>query len=199
MKAGCSDYPGALFDFAGYKLTIRAIARPAEQRNNTHFRAIGASAMASARFTQPSNGVRKAVKEKASRYGNLCAPFVIGLNIIDSCFWNDGDVEDALFGDDQIVDVRQPNGRWRSEIRRVPNGVFIRGHTPQNTRVSAVLAFRNLFPWSVSASKVRVFHNPWAKYPYSGVLDVVPAAREVNGVYLQSEGCSVSEVLNVPD
>jgi hypothetical protein len=197
MEAGCTDYPERWFDFAGYRVRIEAVARPEHQRNGPGLRTVGATAPGKGAFIQPGKALRKAIKEKASKYGDLLAPFIISLNVMDSSVWSDDDIADALLGDDQIVDVKQSDGTWISETRRIGNGSFMHRKTAQNTRVSAILAFRKLYPWSLSAAEVRLFQNPWTKYPYKGVLSTLPTADDVNGIYVPKQGRSVRNILNL--
>jgi hypothetical protein len=194
MIEGRTHFPDKSFDFAGYKVVVEAVARPQEQRNRPNLRTIGATAFGEGAFITPGANLRKAIKEKASKYGDLSAPFILCLNVMDSSVWGDRDISDALFGDDQIVEVKEPSGAWKTIVRRLTNGAFIH-RKPQNTRVSGILAFRHLYPWSLSTTEVRLFHNPWTRYPYEGVFNALPTAQDVNGTYVVENGRSVQEVL----
>lgn len=195
MEAGVSLYPVKDFDWNGYKIRLRAIPRTESQRGSSDTGLLGGQ-FGKGGIVPSNNAVHKAIKDKATKYGNLDAPFLICLNVIDRSVWSDSDLADTLLGDDQIVDVKQADGSFRSEIRRT-NGSFGHHANPHYTRVSGVLAFRNLFHWSLPTATVRLFHNPWATRPYSGVLNSLPTAKEVDGIYTFSDGRSVLEIFRL--
>ncbi len=188
-----TEHPTKTFNFDGYCVTIQAIPRAEERRGD---KAGGNVAVPPTRgaFVQRWNAVRDAIKAKASRYGELGAPFVICLDVVDSTVWDDQDIVEALLGEEEHVEVRQPDGSWDSQMRRATSGAFVFNNQPRNTRVSAVVAFRRLHLPFLEHALVRCFHNPWAKYPYEGPLRELPQARNESGTYRFVQGRSIAQV-----
>lgn len=133
--------------------------------------------------------IRRAVAEKARKYGVLTRPLVIALNNIGK--WVDEEaILLALFGEATLLSEAEKS--WRTE--RLKSGAFQEGF---NTRVSAVL-ITNVMPWSVSRATVCLYHNPFAKRPYSGVLCGLPQMRFVDGRWERSGGRHVAEIFRLP-
>ncbi len=121
--------------------------------------------------------IRDCVQNKATRYGKVDLPFVVvvncmGVNAVDD------EICDGIFGRD---------GVWRAHDDR------------RHTRLSAVLAFEQLFPWGVPRARAWLFHNPVAKIRYEGPLDRLPQlCFTENGIELR-EGCQIGSILGLAD
>ena len=107
--------------------------------------------------------IRARLRQKAKKYGNLDTPFVIALNVYDNFpMSKDIHVEQALIGDDVVVDTEQ------GPIRAIkPNGFWGYHGNKKYTRVSGILSVDCLTPFSVDRCEVTLWHNPFAEFPIS--------------------------------
>jgi hypothetical protein len=106
--------------------------------------------------------IRKALHQKAHRYGNeLDRPFVVALGVLRA-FADDTDVMDALFGNE--VYRFDPSTGVGSSARR-PDGVLIGPDGPRSRRLSAVLVGAYVAPWLSAATELKLWKNPWATFP----------------------------------
>ncbi len=117
--------------------------------------------------------VRKAIRDKAKKYGEIDTPFVIAVwPKLPFHFSSSNDDLVALYGDEDWV------GPNFSELRvyHRPNGVFtIKGEdcSHRYRHVSAVL-----FCHPDKTGSVRVYHNPFAKHSIG--MDVFKGAAQCN-------------------
>jgi hypothetical protein len=126
-------------------------------------------------WTGPSYPLRDALKKKATKYGQLAMPYVIGINSADVML-TDRDFEETLFGVRPGMTIagmtnELARGFWGSEAR------------PNHRRVSAVLFTKNLWPATVLMGQVYacLYLNPWAERPYDGLFMNLPTFRFENG------------------
>ena len=111
--------------------------------------------------TDDSTPVQRAIRKKASKYGQLDAPLVVAVNVSDPFFDKDDEIE-ALFGKEQIV-YFENRPDLSPELSREPDGVWVQGgYRPRYTRLSAVLVFRDLTPWNLHAIHNCLYFNPFA-------------------------------------
>jgi hypothetical protein len=115
-----------------------------------------------ASFIDDRTPIRKALDEKARRYGNeFDRPFVIALGIVRA-FADDIDVVDALFGDDILI--FDPSTGVGKPMRR-PNGLLMGPNGPRCRRVSGVLIAGYVAPWLSAKTDLKLWKNPWATFP----------------------------------
>lgn len=117
--------------------------------------------------------VRRALKEKARRYGRPSDPLVLAV-LTTSGFTDTEDVIDALFGSQAVqFDPRRPH--HATTVRR-PDGFWIAGDGYRGTRIAAVIMGDAILPWTVARSLPRLWLHPGAADPLRMVLDL-PTAR----------------------
>lgn len=112
--------------------------------------AIGASNTAETPDTV--RAIRRAVRQKSSRYGELNCPYVVSLTVHGEGGWIlDNAIERALYGDgtDRSM-VGRRNGLWNST---------------QNTRLSGVIVTQNIVPAPKHRGYLKLYLNPWAAHP----------------------------------
>lgn len=114
--------------------------------------------------------IRKAVQEKAGRYGKLSLPYVIAVNVL-SDHVDDTDAIEALFGDEQLIYRGGSALPQEPEFARAPNGAWYGPRGARNTRVSGVLIFEQLSESNISWVSASLYHNPWASRRYDGELN----------------------------
>lgn len=146
--------------------------------------------------------IRSALKKKSSRYGRLDRPLVVAL-LCNHSLPDDDDIIDALFGSStiqvtwtssgEVVDtrsVRRADGAWRG-----PRG-------KQNTRGSATLIARSLFPSSILSSVPRLWLHPEPEHEFVIPLPFPIRALDLStGRLVDLDGqCTtpLNEILGVP-
>ena len=144
----------------------------------------------------PEIPVRRAVEAKAKRYGDLDRPYVIAVNALD---FNTSsyDVTEALLGDEVTEDIETLDG-YVERHRRDDNGAFGRAARPRNQVVSAVLVFARLRLDTLATCPVRLFHHPWARRPYAGVLTKLPQRQVHERRYVEVDGMTLANLLGLP-
>lgn len=140
--------------------------------------------------------MRRKLKAKAGRYGDLGKPYVVAL-LCASSFADDHDIERALMGPIEYwydADARdlQPGRR--------PDGVWLGPTGPINTRLSAVLTFPQLSPTAICEVQPTLWLNPSATYPLTDPgpwrrMDVAATRAPV----LHPATATVAKVLGLPE
>jgi hypothetical protein len=110
--------------------------------------------------------LRRALAEKARKYGTLDTPFVIALNATDA-FADDLDIKDTLVG---ARGIHEYNDKGEVELTEVQLASFWFDHgKPTHARVSGVLTSIQLHPFSVARQTPILWCNPWASYRVDSV------------------------------
>lgn len=169
-QAGYGSIPAMEFEHEGCRITIRAFPKGPRVRGRPGVRPLGIVWLGTAgggfaRLEAPS-AIRTAVGRKATWYGDLDLPYIVGVNVAALVVDRDA-FADALFG------TLGPSAAPGEEARetRDRNGVWIGPEGPRNRRLSAALGTGNLTPWSIAQRDLCLYQNPWAYRPYVGELD----------------------------
>jgi hypothetical protein len=134
----------------GLLVRVEPIAKKGDARGKPSARPIGALA-GDAVWVTSRIAIAEALREKATRYGQLHAPYVVFVNCLgEMCDLEE--IREAIYG---------AGGLW-------PDG------KREFTRLSAVVALYHLLPWSVPRANICLFPNPNAAYPYDGPLTQLP-------------------------
>jgi len=112
----------------------------------------------------PGAGIREALEEKSTRYGDLKRPYFIAVNSVGMSRGEESTV-DALLGSPCCVLTKHADGSLTDRWTRSPDGAWCDAKGPRNTGVSGVLSFDGLTAWSLGRCGSRVVHNPWARHP----------------------------------
>lgn len=105
--------------------------------------------------------IQRAFRRKASRYGNIDAPFVVAINDLSE-YWHEEHAYDSLFGREMTVVTRDGDV---VDLRRDTSGLFGSAANPRHTRVSGALIVPGVGPWEF-ARRIPIFiAHPFAKYP----------------------------------
>ena len=119
------------------------------------------------------SALRRALKEKARKYGRPAEPLVLAV-LTTSGFTETEDIVDALFGSQAVrIDPRQPG---EATMIRRRDGFWVAGDGFRGTRVSAVLIGDAILPWVVARRLPRLWIHPGAAKPIGRGLDL-PTAR----------------------
>jgi len=114
-----------------------------------------------ARWGGVEGSLRKTLRAKANRYGEIEQPFLIALNTLGVWGLTNHDQYGTLFGTGQEYVSAMTE---RLEFKRKANGLWGNAAKPKYTRLSAVL-FGMALPWNVPRITFCLYHNPWARYP----------------------------------
>jgi len=185
---GINRLPTYHFSHDIWRIEFTAHPKSESKRGEKGSRPIGMQTEA-VWFEDSGEGLKQAIKRKASRYGKLVKPYIIAVNLI-SDYTEASEISDALYGSVEACDDCQ-------EPRRLMDGAF----TPKrNTRVSGVLVCSCVLPYNLAKSTACLYHNPWARLPCPNALGVLPCALCCNekGVGKRA-GKSPREILALPE
>ena len=109
------------------------------------------------------NPVRKAIIEKAHKYGDIFASYAIAVWPKLPYHFSFGDDDDlvALYGDKEWVETTY--GQLREVVK--PNGVFNTKKDDGTHRYSDISAVLFCHPYNTDSSKLYIHHNPFANRP----------------------------------
>jgi len=183
----------------GVTLTFEPIPKGPRFRGQPGARPVGAVAPMEMRLLRTLDDIRTAIEGKATKYGALELPLVVAVNVMDD-FCDDLDAWNALFGEEQLLAIRQSDGQWRDEWGpRVPNGAWRGRNGPRNTLVSAVVVTHQLSPSNLRTRTAQFVHNPWAAHPLPAealALTQVSVAP-VDGRIHRRAGTSIADILGI--
>ena len=150
----------------GWTLTITALAKGKESRSDPTGRPIGFYPFEGGSFDGRAP-VLAALREKAGRYGDLEAPYLIAV-LVETFLTDHDDVFRALFGNQQIlVPLDQPEAATTAPT---PDGFWLGPNGPQNTGVSAVATVLELYEWRIAEKAPEIWPNPWANLAFPAIL-----------------------------
>jgi hypothetical protein len=152
-----------VWEEGGWRIDFTPIPKSPEHRAKPG-RAIGMTSEG-ASYIDTKGGLRRAIKEKAGRYGLPDRPYIVAV-LIEEDFTDDEDMVDALFGTVSYRMSMKADGALESAAPiRQRDGPWFAHAGPSNTRVSAVMTAINLQPPLVARRAPRLWLNPWALQP----------------------------------
>jgi hypothetical protein len=178
----------------GWEIEFFPIPKKPSARGKPNVRPIGLQSYGM-RASVSHEKLKKAIRKKVSRYGELKQPYIVAVDVLDHV--DRTDIMNALFGDEQYVYQFTESDFEPPMMSRSHNGIWISPQGVVNTRLSAVLIAVQLLPWNISSSHLCLYHNPWAQYPYESVLNCFPQALGKDGRMTWLNGKSIGEVLGV--
>lgn len=140
----------------------------------------------------PSSMLLDALKDKGGRYGRPPMPFVISLNSLDSML-TDRSFDETLFGSSPARTIPAINDGIATA------GFWGTAQTQVYRRVSAVLFTTNLCPETLLMGQVQacLYLNPWANWPYKGVLTKLDVVRNEDGKLQRYPGAPIHQLLHL--
>lgn len=192
---GLEAMPEKQVDLRGWRVAFIAIPKPKDQRGLEDDRIIGIE-QSGVQWVDSSTPIRKRVREKATRYGDVERPYVVAVNTTAPMI-DEIDIFDALFSD-EVLPV-SPVGQVEGEMKRKPNGAWVGPEGPRNTRVSAVLLGLNVEPSRVATAPLLLCHNPWAQRRVGDPLTVLPEYDLTDGEYRKEAGIHPQSVFDLLD
>jgi hypothetical protein len=152
-------------------------------------------------FLTTDEDIRRAVRAKSKKYGRLALPLIVAVNVVsDHC--DDIDIDNALFGTEQIVCTFKTDGSIQERAERCLDGVWFGPKGPRNEAVSAVLVGRNIEIYNCGDSNKTplLIHSPYSthrlvlEYP---LPESIP--DDSTKTMKRKEGRSAREFLRLPD
>lgn len=192
------DGPQQTWNHEDFEITMTALPASQEKRGNIErLYAGGCSGVVSINNHEI---IRKSLKAKSSRYGNLDKPFIIATALRPSQFsfgLDENDQKQALFGSYQwILDTETS----ASEITFSGEGLWLYNSQPTNTRVSGVWFFNNIDCYSLERLESNLFLNPWTQTPLHDSLNEFPQTIIKNNQFKIFNGTvSPREVLKMQE
>jgi hypothetical protein len=114
------NVPPFVYEAFGAKFTIGAFYR--NKRGEVGERAVGMRSL-EPYWETPGDGLRESVDKKASKYGELDAPYVVAVNATGE-YQSEEDAFDAMFGSPCVVVRRFEDGRIEHRDSRNRDGVW---------------------------------------------------------------------------
>lgn len=181
----------------GWHLTFTAWPRPEKSRGRPDRRLVG-SRMSDVHWVDSRTPIRNAIKQKATRYGDVGRPYIVAVNALGN-FIDDIDIAEALFGKEEFLVYGDLDSEPQTAMRRKPDGAWISPKGPINTRVSAALIVTSLGPWNVASRKPVLYHNPWAQHPCVGPITMLAQQVPEDGHMASHEGVPPQKLFDLPD
>lgn len=160
------DLPTWNIEDRGWVIRVTALPRGAESRGESAGRPIAFYPGEGGSY-DGRGSIVAALREKAGRYGELDAPYMIAI-MQETILSDHEDVFHALFGGLQItVPLDNPDAVQTT----LGNDGFWRGRAgARNTGVGALLVVQNLFGWNITTRAPEIWHNPWTHTPLHDVF-----------------------------
>ena len=188
------NVPPFVYEAFGAKFTIEAPFRK-NRRDRPDDRAIGGRSL-EPYWGTPGDGIRESVAKKASRYGELDAPYVVAVNATGE-HQSEEDALDAMLGSPCVIDRQFEDGRHETKESRNPDGVRWGKNGPRNTGLSAVLFTKQFSPWSVELRRALLIRSPWAARPLAAAPLQVDELNPVDGKFERTEGSALGAIFGL--
>ncbi len=195
-KYGLDHTPRINFEDDKIDIEISLIPKSPESRGKIGTRPIG---IYPGEFSWggAEDAIKKAIENKATRYGNLNLPYLICINSTSRKWTDDEDVMNALFGSLQVTvstDLSNKKEKWS----RAYDGVFLDTRGPKFTRVSGIL-ITNVYPSNLHVANHWLVKHPFASKDLN-FDDIYLSRIEVIENKIESiTGKNIKDILTVPD
>jgi hypothetical protein len=196
-ERGLRGLPEFLYQHDGWDLVFFAIPKSQEGRGKPGVRPIGVR-FGEPGYVSPHLKPREAVIEKAGRYGDLSAPYIVAVNVLDGHFQRREAVE-VLFGTEQVIVSFKEDGDTETRPTRAPDGVWTEGRRNGRSGVSGVLFTHSVSPWGLAKAEVCLYMNPRALRPCPADLLTLPHAEIRDEEIAWKEGRSLGRLLGLAE
>jgi len=193
---GLDNTPRINFEDEKIDIEISIIPKSPKSRGKKGIRPIG---MYPGEFSWggAENAIKKAIENKATRYGNLNLPYLVCINSTSRKWTDDEDVMNALFGSLQVTVSTDPSNK-KEKWSRAYDGVFLDTTGPKFTRVSGIL-ITNVYPSNLHVANHWLVKHPFASNDLN-FDDIYLSRIEVIENKIESiSGKRINEILKVPD
>ena len=149
----------------GLSLTFTPSPKSPEATASPQHQPIGILMSYQGNFLTTDEDIRRAIRAKSKKYGRLALPLVVAVNVVsDHC--DDIDIDNALFGTEQIACTLNPDGSIQERAERRLDGAWFGPKGPRNEAVSAVLVGRNIEIYNCADSDKTplLIHSPYSTH-----------------------------------
>ena len=163
---GRRDFPEAKpYEANGWRIQVRAFPKSPDARGKEGVRPFGIFSGGQAFGGQDKEGIRNALSNKGSAYGQLGAPYVVAV-ASSSMSTDDYDVENALYDTEALLVPTGSGGEtYPAALVHSPDGYWRKGDHWAHRHVSAVLVVKDLHPASVGARQHTIWEHPDPEWP----------------------------------
>ena len=165
-----------------------------ENRGKLNHRFIGMYP-ACVRWGGTDSAIRAAIRKKATKFGQLDAPYIIAVNCVSKWGTDHIDEMQALFGTEEFVST---NLNQQPQFRQKPDGIWFGPKGPRNRRISGVIIAK-VVPWNLPGAEICLYQNPWAYKPYQGPLTSLPQTLVINGASKRLTGHSLGSIFSLAE
>lgn len=191
---GLQAMPRWVFREADWVIEFMPQPKSIERRGSPDVKPLGFKMEGMSIIDSPAD-IRTALEKKASKYGALDLPFVVGINVLEHCDER-LDALPAFYGTENFV--FNPATGEAEQHGNLRDGTWMGHGGPQNLNVSAVLLGSPIYPWNLAEAPVRLWHHPFASRPYTGVLTALPQAVYRGDQVEFLPGRALRDVLGLP-
>ena len=184
------------WDESGWFLRLLVIPKSVGHRGKPG-RAVGTSGIET-KWLDTRGELRRAVADKARKYGDVELPFIIAINHIGvSC--DRTDWTDALFGTSAVNIWFTDDAVHHQEPFRKNDGLWLLDGKARRTNVSAIIGGWAINPWSMGAHRLEVYSHfaPERPFDFQGNLSCW-VLSEVTGQLEEQAGRTSAEILGIP-
>lgn len=180
LRDGDEALPTISIEDEGWRVVVTAYPKAPEDRGSGEARPVGSVGPGQGIEFDDTAPVRKALRDKGSKYGDLGAPYLLALLVLRD-FLEDYDIDCALYGTWGIAYTQRLRASDRSTTRRgrLSNGYFQTGHGYRHTGVSGLLVAKRLRPWHVATVTPELWRHPAAARPLPDELPFVSVDIDV--------------------
>lgn len=181
---------------SGWFLRLLVIPKSADHRGRPG-RAVGTSGT-EVKWLDTRGELRRAVAEKARKYGDVGLPFIIAINHVGmSC--DRTDWTDALFGTSAVNVWFADNVVHHQEPFRKNDGLWLGSGKARRTNVSAIIGGWAISPWSMGAHHLKVYSHfaPERPFDFQGNLPCWVLSETTNELE-ERAGRTSAEILGIP-
>lgn len=190
---------GPRWEFPGSGIVIFPIPKSLDARGQANIRPMGIQVYPPS-YVTPHIAVRDALREKASRYGQLQHPYTIAVHAVSPVFSLQDDALRALFGSPEVtVDYDKTTGRvLRSRPGFKRDGLWTSSPDgATNRQVTAVLFVHNVWAWSLPRTVAHLYGNPWSSPCPPSLLRLTHVKIEGDGQPTLYEGNTPASILGL--
>jgi hypothetical protein len=188
------DKPHFVYDEHGLRITVRPFPR---RNRQVVGRSIGVRHFPVQEVTVDQD-IRAGLEKKASRYGNLDHPYVVAINALGR-FHREDEALDALFGASHTAVSELPDGTFRTQDVRKPDGIWFGPQGPRRKGLSAVLSTEQIDPWNFATRRARLIRNPWSTKPLPPLSLGVDEFHLVDDAFRRTDGAIMGRIFGLPD
>jgi hypothetical protein len=177
---------------------VRPIPVKSEARGVPRERPIGALTEGAVRpVPSAAEKIRRAIRRKLGKYGELDVPYVVAVNAIDYRPPREDEIVEAFRGDVEMESRLAVDGTVSTRFVRARNGVFGEPGSPKNTRLSAVLLAAPATVWNLTTTCACVCRNPAAARPLGDQLSRFPTITFESDKLSRADGATLGQLLGL--